>query len=196
MGAKGFDYTDPSQIMEEIARLTPSYGGISYGRLDKESLQWPCPTPEHPGTPILHTAIFARGRGRFMPLEYRPPAELPDARYPLILTTERSLYHYHTGTMTRRVKGLNVLKNRETVEINPVDAAVYGIADGDIVRVSSRRGVVEAMARVTQTSPPGVVTMSFHFSESPTNAITSRALDPAAKIPELKVCAVNIEKKY
>ena len=195
MGARGFEYTNPSQIMEEVASLTPSYGGISYERLDKGSLQWPCPTPEHSGTSILHTNLFARGRGIFMPLEYRPSAELPDSQYPFILTTERSLYHYHTGTMTRRVSGLNVLRSQELVEINPRDASANGISDGDMVRVSSRRGAVEARAKVTETSPLGVVTMSFHFSESPTNAVTSRALDPTAKIPELKVCAVKIEKK-
>lgn len=195
MKAKGFDYTHPSQIMEEISWLTPSYGGISYERLNKGSLQWPCPTPEHPGTPILHTMQFARGRGKFVPLEYKPPAELTDAQYPLILTTERSLYHYHTGTMTRKVKGLNILRSEELVEINPQDASAYGISDGDMVKVSSRRGVVEAKAKVTEASPPGVISMTFHFSESPTNAVTSRALDPIAKIPELKVSAVRVEKK-
>lgn len=195
LGARGFNFSHPLQIMEEIASLTPSYGGISYGRLDKESLQWPCPTTEHPGTCILHTTMFARGRGKFMPLDYKPSAELPDAQYPLILTTERSLYHYHTGTMTRKVAGLNTLRKEELVEMNPRDATAYGISDGDMVRVTSRRGVVEAKTKVTEASPPGVITMTFHFSESPTNAVTSRALDPVAKIPELKVCAVKVEKR-
>ena len=194
MGGQGFDFEYPSQIMDEIASLTPSYGGISYRRLDNGSLQWPCPTQEHPGTPILHTKQFTRGKGRFIPLEYKPPMELPDDDYPLILTTERSLYHYHTGTLTRRVKGLNILLGEGLVEINPEDASALGIADGEMVKVISRRGEVVAKARVTEVSPAGVVTMNFHFAESPTNMITNPALDPVAKIPELKVCAVRIER--
>ena len=194
MGAKGFDFDDPSQIMDEIAQLTPSYAGISYQRLESGGLQWPCPTKEHPGTPILHAERFARGKGRFIPLEYKPPLELPDEEYPLILTTERSLYHFHTGTMTRRVSGLNVLKGEELMEINPEDAQKLGIADGDRVKVASRRGEVEARAKVTEDSPPGVVSMSFHFTETRTNLITNPGLDPVAKIPELKVCAVRVEK--
>jgi len=129
-----------------------------------------------------------------MPLEYKPPAETPDEEYPLILTTERNLYQYHTGTMTRRVDGLNILRARELVEINPRDAAVLGITDGEMVRVVSRRGEVTAKAKVTEDSPPGVVSMTFHFAESPTNLLTNPALDPVAKTPELKVCAIRIEK--
>jgi predicted molibdopterin-dependent oxidoreductase YjgC len=194
MGGKGFDYENPSQIMKEIVDLTPSYGGISYERLETEALQWPCPTKEHPGTPLLHKDTFSRGKGRFMPLEYKPPAEMPDEEYPLILTTERSLYHYHTSTMTRKVKGLNKLRPEELVEINPADATKLGVSDGQQVKVVSRRGEVKAKAKVTQASPPGVVSMTFHFAESPTNQLTNPALDPVAKIPELKVCAVRVEK--
>jgi anaerobic selenocysteine-containing dehydrogenase len=120
--------------------------------------------------------------------------ELPDEEYPLVLTTERSLYHYHTGTMTRRVEGLNVLRRNELVEMNPKDAEMLGIEDGDTVRVVSRRGEVETEARVTEVSPEGVVSMTFHFAESPTNQLTNNALDPESKIPETKVCAVRIEK--
>ncbi len=194
MGSQGFDFEHPSQIMDEIASLTLSYGGISYSRLDSGDLRWPCPTQEHPGTPILHTQQFTRGKGRFIPLEYKPPMELPDSEYPLILTTERSLYHYHTGTVTRKVKGLNILLSEALVEINPKDASALGIADGEMVKVISRRGEVVAKAKVTEVSPVGVVTMNFHFAESPTNMITNPALDPVAKIPELKVCAVRIER--
>ena len=129
-----------------------------------------------------------------MPLEYKPPAETPDREYPLVLTTECSLYHYHTGTMTRKVAGLNILRPTELVEMNPADAAALGLADGETVRVISRRGQITAKAEVTEKSPPGVVSMTFHFAESPTNVITNPALDPVAKIPELKVCAVRIEK--
>ncbi len=195
MGGKDFEFSHPSEIMDEIARLTPSYGGISFARLDKDgSLQWPCPTGEHPGTPILHTEQFTRGKGRFVPLQYKPPVELPDDKYPLLLTNERSLFHYHTGTMTRKVKGLNAFRSEELVEINPVDAADLDISDGEIVRVASRRGEVTARARVTRATPTGVISMSFHFAESPTNQLTIAALDPVAKIPELKVCAARIEK--
>ena len=194
MGGKGFDFEHPSQIMDEIASLTPSYGGISYHRLEGGGLQWPCPTPEHPGTPILHTQQFTRGKGQFVPLEYKPPAELPDDEYPLILTTQRSLYQYHTGTMSRKVKGLNEILGEELVEINPGDASALGIVDGDMVKVTSRRGEVVAKARVTEASQLGVASMDFHFAESPANVLTNPALDPVAKIPEFKVCAVRVEK--
>jgi formate dehydrogenase alpha subunit len=190
----GFEFSSPAHIMEEISLLTPSYGGISYQRLEDGGLQWPCPTPEHPGTPILHTQQFTRGKGRFIPLEYKPPMELPDKDYPLVFTTGRSLYHFHTGTMTRKVEGLNVLKPGAELEINPADAAKPGIADGEMVNVVSRRGKVTARAKVTEASPAGVVFMAFHFAESPANLLTNPALDPVAKIPEYKVCAVRVEK--
>jgi len=194
MGAKGFDFENPSQIMDEIAGVTPSYGGINYSRLEAGSLQWPCSSEGHPGTCILHTEIFTRGKGHFVPLEYKPSVELPDDEYPLILTTDRSLFQFHTGTMTRKVRGLNVFRGEELVAINPKDAEALGIDDGEIVQVISRRGDVTAKARVTESSPAGVIAMTFHFAESPTNELTNPALDPVAKIPELKVCAVRIRK--
>ena len=195
MKAKGFDFENPSQIMNEIAKLTPSYGGISYDRIEKGGLQWTCPTAEHPGTSILHTEIFTRGKGKFTPLEYKPPAEVADKDYPLTLTTVRSLYQYHTGTMTRKVKGLNTMLGEERVEINPIDAEALSISDGDCVKVTSRRGQVAAKARITGITPVGVVTMDFHFGESAANILTNPALDPVSKIPELKTCAVRVEKK-
>jgi len=194
MGATGFDFNHPSQIMDEIADVTPSYGGINYGRLETGSLQWPCPTEDHPGTPILHTDLFSRGKGHFVPLVYKPSAELPDEEYPLVLTTDRSLFQFHTGTMTRKVKGLNVLRGEELVEMNPQDAEALDIEDGEIVQIISRRGEISARARVTESSPPGTVAMTFHFAESPTNELTNPALDPVSKIPEYKVCAVKIRK--
>lgn len=195
MGDKGFDFTHPREIMEEIASLTPSYKGISYDRLEGEGLQWPCPGSEHSGTQILHAERFATGsgKGRFMPLSYKPPFEVPDDDYPLVLTTERSLYHFHTSTMTRK-GDLNLLRSHELVEINPEDAAKLGIDDGKLVRVISRRGEVTAHTYITDVSQPGVISMTFHFAESPTNVLTSPAVDPVAKIPETKVCAVRIEK--
>jgi len=193
MGAQNFDFENPSQVMEEIAGLTPSYGGVNYERLEECGLQWPCPTKDHPGTPILHVGRFVCGLGKFTPLQYKPPAELPDKEYPLILTTGRSLYHYHTGTMTRKVAGLNFIEPEGTVAINSLDASSLKIADGDKVKVTSRRGEVITKARVTEKSPPRVVYMDFHFAESAANILTNTALDPVAKIPEFKVCAVKIE---
>jgi len=193
LGAKGFDYSHPFDIMEEIRYVTPSYGGISYQRLENGGLQWPCPTDDHPGTPILHTNIFTRGKGRFIPLKYIPSGELPDEEYPLILTTGRSLYHFHTGTMTRKVTGLNIIEPEGVVEISPKDALQLGISQDDKVRVVSRRGEVIAKAKVTEALPPGVVFMTFHFAESPANILTNPKLDPVSKIPEFKVCAVAIK---
>jgi len=138
-------------------------------------------------------ARFVCGLGKFTPLTYRTSAELPDKEYPLILTTGRSLYHYHTGTMTRKVAGLNMIEPEGVIEINPLDAATLKIASGDKVKVTSRRGEVMTKAKVTEQSPAGVVYMTFHFAESAANILTSPALDPIAKIPELKVCAVRIE---
>lgn len=194
MGASGFEFDHPSQIMAEMASVTPIYAGISYERLEKGGIQWPCTTAEHPGTPILHTQSFSRGKGKFMPLAYRPSAEQASEDYPLILTTERSAYQYHTGTLTRRVEGLVELRGEELVEINPADAERLGITSGDRVKVTSRRGEVEAKSKVTKVSPPGVISMTFHFGESPTNVLTAANLDPVAKIPEFKVTAVRVEK--
>jgi predicted molibdopterin-dependent oxidoreductase YjgC len=192
--AKGFDYRHPSDIMEEIRNLTPSYGGISYQRLENGGIQWPCPLDDHPGTPILHASIFVRGKGRFVPLKYVPPGESPDEDYPLILTTGRSLYHFHTGTMTRKVAGLNIIEPEGVVEISPQDASQLGIAQGDKVKISSRRGEVIAKAKVTETLSSGLVFMTFHFAESAANILTNPKLDPVSKIPELKVSAVKVEK--
>ena len=129
-----------------------------------------------------------------MPLSYIPSAEQADAEFPLILTTDRSLYHYHSSTMTRRVEGLEILESQELLKINPVDAARYGLADGEMVLVRSRRGKTAVRTRITDVCPPGVVSMTFHFAEAPTNVLTNAALDPIAKIPETKVTAVCVEK--
>ncbi len=193
LGASGFDFNHPSQIIDEIATLTPSYGGINYNRLETCGIHWPCPTSDHPGTPILHMTRFVCGLGKFSPLKYRASAEVPDKEYPLILTTGRSLYHYHTGTMTRRVTGLNIIEPEGTIEINPIDAAHLKISDGEKAKVISRRGEVITKAKLTEKSPPGVVYMTFHFAESAANILTNPTLDPVAKIPEFKVCAVRIE---
>ncbi|TFH49752.1 MAG: formate dehydrogenase subunit alpha, partial [Methanothrix sp.] len=189
-----FCYDHPGQIMSEVAKLAPSYGGISYERLEGDGLQWPCPNMEHPGTGYLHKGQFTRGLGKFNVVDYRPSMELPDEEYPFILTTGRVLCQYHTGTMTRKVGDLNLLRGEELVEMNPQDALTLGIVDGELIEVTSRRGSVKAKAKTTEKSPAGVVFMTFHFSETPTNVLTNPALDPIAKIPELKVCAVKLNK--
>ncbi len=194
MGYKNMNYNSSREIAEEIAGLTPSYGGISYLRLEKEGLQWPCPDDAHPGTPILHTQAFARGKGKFYPVEYRSPAEETDKDYPLILTTGRLLFQFHTGTMIRRNRGIDEISPIAQVEINPKDAKKYKIENGDKVTLATRRGRIEANARVTERVRDGVIFMPFHFREAPANVLTNPALDPMAKIPELKVCAVRIEK--
>jgi formate dehydrogenase alpha subunit len=187
-------YASPAEILDEIAALTPIYGGIGFDRLEGPGLQWPCPDRQHPGTPILHRSQFTRGKGRFHPTPFREAAELPDEAYPYLLTTGRYLYHFHTGTLTRRVAGLEHLAPPAPVEIHPDDGAREGIADGDAVEVESRRGRVTARAVLTERSPRGTVFMAFHYREAAANALTIDALDPVAKIPELKVCAVRVRK--
>jgi formate dehydrogenase alpha subunit len=187
-------YTDGAAILDEIASVTPSYGGISYRRLEEGSLQWPCPTPDHPGTPILHRERFTRGLGKFHPVEFIPPAELPDDDYPLLLSTGRILQHFHTGSMSRRSEVLDCLVSVGAIEIHPQDAERLGICDGDTVRVRSRRGQIQIPARLTDRVVPGTVFLAFHYREAPANRLTIAALDPVAKIPEFKVCAVAIER--
>jgi formate dehydrogenase alpha subunit len=188
------EYDSPGEIMDEIAGLAPIYGGISYRRLEEEDLRWPCTAPDHPGTRILHQGKFSRGLGRLQSVEYRPPAEEPDESYPYILTTGRLLFHWHTGTMTRRSGTLTDQVNEAFVEISPKDAADLGVDDGDVVRVRSRRGEITLKADVTDTIKDGVVFIPFHFSEAAANVLTNPALDPQAKIPEFKACAVHIER--
>ena len=196
MKAKGFNFKDPSQIMNEIASVSPIYHGISYERIDKTGLQWPCRSNDDPGTVFLHSEKFAgpSGKGNFKPLEYKPPAENPDKKYPLVLTTDRSLFHFHTASMTRRVKGLEELNSRELLNINQKDAAKLKLEDNDMVEVSSRRGKICVNIKITDICPPGVVSLTFHFAEAPTNRLTNSAMDPISKIPETKVCAVKVEK--
>ncbi|KJS68368.1 MAG: formate dehydrogenase [Peptococcaceae bacterium BICA1-7] len=187
-------YDSPADIMKEIASVTPSYAGISYERLEKGGIQWPCPTADHPGTPVLHAGKFSRGLGKFHPVEHVPPAETPDEQYPLVLSTGRRRAHYHTGTMTMRTGALEVHYSKEYLEINPADAARLNVQDGDMVRVTSRRGSVEVMARLTDIVSEGLVFTSFHFPEVAINKLTNPARDSISKIPEFKVCSVKVEK--
>ncbi len=187
-------YSHPSEIMDEVAVLTPTYAGISYERLENGGLQWPVPNKTHPGTKYLHKTAIARGRGLFMPSEHIESAEVPDREYPYILTTGRILYQYHTMTMTGREEGLMQLAPESFVEINDSTANKLGIEDGDMVKLTSRRGETQARARVTDGIGEEVVFMPFHYAEGKANLLTNPATDEYAKIPELKVSAVKVEK--
>ena len=190
----GWDYANTSEIMSEINALTPSYGGITHARLETgERLQWPCLTADHPGTPILHTKQFTRGKGRFMPIDHVPPAERPDDDYPMVMSTGRVLYHWHGGQMTRRAKGIMEVYGSALVEVNPNDAEKMGLIEKSFVRITSRRGHIEAQAWVTDRVPPGMVYANFHFPEASANELTHASLDPVAKIPEYKITAVKVE---
>jgi formate dehydrogenase (NADP+) alpha subunit len=196
MGSKGFVFNDASEIYDEISEIAPIFGGINYNRIDEEGIQWPCINEEDEGTPILHTQTFKtqNGRGKFIPLKYRPSAELPDKEYPLILTTGRSIYHYQTSTMTGAVEGLKTLYGEDYIDMCQEDALKIGVKDAERVKVISRRGEIEPKVRITESCLSGVVFMTFHFSESATNILTNSALDPISKTPEFKVCAVRVEK--
>ncbi len=184
-------YKSSSDIMAEIARLTPIYGGISHDRLTRGGLQWPCWDKKHPGTPILHQGRFSRGKGKFHVVYDRPPAELPTKTYPILLTTGRILEHWHTGSMSHRSRVLETLVPESRVELNPVDAGRLGIMEGDMISLSSRRGEVRTKARKTHRVKPGQAFMAFHWKEAPANLLTNPALDPQAKIPEYKVTSVK-----
>ena len=191
----GWDYASPKEVMDEIAAVTPIYGGVSYERLeDLGSLQWPVPTSDHPGTPYLHKGKFSRGLGKFNPVEWKPPAEESDAEYPFTLTTGRIMFHFHTGTMTRRSEKLHQEVPHAYAEINPADAASLDIGQGEKMRLVSRRGEIELQARITPRVPEKVIFVPFHFTEARANVLTQMALDPVAKIPEYKVSAIRVEK--
>ncbi len=187
-------YPSAEAVFEEIAKVTPSYAGIDYDRLEKGGLQWPCPTKDHPGTKVLHSAKFVRGKGLFHAIEWVPPAESPDAEYPFLLMTGRVLYQYHTGTMTRRSVGPNERYPECIIEANTKDAARVGLKSGDRIKVASRRGEMTAKVKVGDTTSEGMIFIPFHFREAAANVLTIAALDPVAKIPEYKVCAVKVEK--
>jgi formate dehydrogenase alpha subunit len=187
-------YNNAQEIFEELRKVTPSYAGMSYSRLEAAGLQWPCPTEEHPGTMFLHKDRFSRGKGMFHAIDYKPPAEEPDADYPLFLTTGRSFVHYHSGSMTRVSPTLHRELATGYMEISPTDARALGIKDGEKVKVSSRRGEIQIKAKVSRKVDRGVVFIPFHFAEAAANVLTNPAYDPVAKIPEYKACAVKVEK--
>jgi len=188
-------YSSPEEIFEEIRTLTPSYAGITYQRLEGKGLHWPCPTEDHPGTPVLHKEKFNRGLGLFHAIEFQEAAELPDAEYPLILSTGRSLFHYHTGTMTRRAVALDLHQPENEIQVHPATAAKLGIMDGEMTRVVTRRGSIELKAKLTDIVKENVIFTFFHFSEAAANMLTNASvLDPVAGIPEYKVSAARLEK--
>jgi len=192
-----FAWQSAEEIFTEIAALTPSYHGMNYTRLNRpEALHWPCPAEDHPGTPILHIGKFAHpdGKGVMHPIEYKAPAEVPDSEFPYILTTGRILFHWHTGSMTRRSASLDKEVPTGWIEINTDDAKELGIKDNEMIKAITRRGEVKVPAKVTKDIMKGVMFMPFHFAECAANILTHNALDPIAKIPEYKVCSVKVEK--
>ncbi len=200
MGHKDkFDFKSSEDIFEEIRRCVPQYKGITYERLEKTvgGIHWPCPSEDHPGTPTMFLEKFNTpdGLGHFQSVEYKPPAEVPDEEYPFFLTTGRSIFHYHTGAMTRRTPKLASEVPRGYVEVNPEDALKAEIEGKGIVIVETRRGSIEAEARVTDQVQPGLLFVPFHFPNSEANVLTNAALDPACKCAETKVCAARIKSK-
>ena len=200
MGFKDkFDFDSAEEIFEEIRKCVPQYGGLTYERLQKTKggIHWPCPSEDHPGTPTMFLEKFNTpdGLGHFQTVEFKPPAEVPDEEYPYVLTTGRSIFHYHTGTMTRRTSRLNDEVQHGFVEVNPKDAKKAGVRDRDMVALSTRRGSIEVQAKVTDEVPPWLLFIPFHFAESCANVLTNPALDPSCKCAETKVCAASMEVK-
>ncbi|MBW1642943.1 MAG: molybdopterin-dependent oxidoreductase, partial [Deltaproteobacteria bacterium] len=185
-------YENSQAIMEEISTVTPSYAGITYDRIENVGIHWPCPTADHPGTPILHSETFTSGKGTFHAIDYKPPAEKTNKEYPLYLTTGRVLYQYHTGTMTRKTEGLNDRAPECFVEISPVDAKEYKVQDGSMINIESRRGNINAAIKVSNKAVTGTLFIPFHYAEAAANKLTNAALDPISGIPEYKVCAVKL----
>jgi predicted molibdopterin-dependent oxidoreductase YjgC len=186
-----WDFANPEEVFAEMAGVVPDFAGVTYERIEKTGLQYPVWDKDHPGTPYLFAESFPRGRGKFTPLDYVPAVEEPDDEYPFILTTGRVLEHWHGGTMTRH-SDLDALYPEARVEIHPADAEIHGISDGMAVRVTSRRGEIVVRASVTEKTTVGVVFLPWHFAEAAANLLTNDALDPQAKIPEFKACAVQV----
>jgi predicted molibdopterin-dependent oxidoreductase YjgC len=193
LGDEKFPRT-PEDLFEEIRTVTPLYYGMTYKRLEGKGLQWPCPSEDHAGTPFVHADGIERGKGLLSALAYRPPAEETDEEYPLVLNTGRLLYHWHTGSMTRRARVLDGIVPDGYVELNFHDGEKYGIADGEMIKVSSRRGSITIRANLTDRVAQGALFIPFHFAEAAANRLTNNVLDPVSKIPEYKVCAVRVEK--
>jgi len=189
------EYDSSGEVMEEIALLSPIYGGMHHDRLEQSwGLQWPCWDRSHPGTPFLHKYYFTRGKGHFMPASHTQPGELPDSEYPLLLMTGRIYHQYHTGTMTRKSERLSRECDHAVLQINPEDAKALGLRQGETVRLLSRRGEITLAASITGQVACGMVYTTFHFHEAPINRLTNDAFDTGSRCPEYKVCAVRVEK--
>lgn len=188
------EYRSPEQVLEEYKRLWPAMAGITYGRIERDGIHWPCPSEDHPGTPYLYKDGFTKGKVPFVSVRFTPPAEVIDREYPFVLTTGRNLFQYHSGSMTRKVRPIEKHAGEAYVEINPSDAKILNVKTGDAVKIRSRRGQVEIKARLTYRVSEGTVFIPMHYGEAAANVITNDALDPEVKIPELKVCAVAVEK--
>lgn len=186
-------YDSAEEVFQEAGRLWPALAGMTYKRIAKKGLQWPCPTPDHPGTQYLFKGGFPRGKASFSIVRYREAEELPDNEYPFLLSTGRHLFQYHTGSMTRKIDAINKIAPEAYIEINPDDAKQLGIDDGKIIRVSSRRGSISIKAMISDRPRRGMVFIPFHFREAAANILTSNNHDPISKIPEFKVCAVKLE---
>jgi formate dehydrogenase major subunit/formate dehydrogenase alpha subunit len=195
MGARWPDYPDAESVWNELADLSPNWYGIRYPRIEEVGLQWPCPELDHPGSPYLHAPVPARpgGKGKFFPVEYQPPIEEPDEEYPLVLSTGRTLYHYNSATMTMREQGILQKQEDPFFEISAEDAAALGLRDGDWARLVSRRGELEARAKITDRVYPGLVWMALHFAQAKVNWLTHDVGDPLIGTPEYKVSAVRVE---
>lgn len=185
-------HSSPEKVLKEYGSLWPAMAGITYGRLDEKGIQWPCPSEEHPGTEFLYKDGFPKGKVPFVPVSYRPPAEITDAEYPFILTTGRNLFQYHSGSMSRRVKPIEEHAGEPYVEIHPEDGRRLGVKNGDRIKVASRRGEIEIKTRFTKKVSEGMVFIPMHYREAAVNVITNDARDPVVNIPEFKVCAVKI----
>ncbi len=189
------DYGGPADVYAELAKLSPKFSGISHARIEAEGgLQWPCPSPDHPGTRFLHEGGPLIGTSRFRPAEYRPSQEQPDAEYPLVLSTGRTLYHYNAATQTRRESGPVLKQPTNFVEVAPRDARRMGLTDGERVHVSSRRGTVHATVQISRRMRPGCIWMPLHFAEDRANMLTNEAGDSVTGTAEYKVCAARIER--
>ncbi len=188
------EYSSPKEILEEYGKLWPAIAGITYNRIEKSGIQWPCPSDDHPGTQYLYKDGFPKGKAHFTPTAFNPPAEIADDEYTFILTTGRNLYQYHSGSMTRRVKTIEKHAGEPYIEISKEDAGILDIKEKEEVAVSSRRGTIRIKARITTKVPKGVVFVPMHYHEAAANVLTNDALDAQVKIPEFKVCAVKIAK--
>jgi formate dehydrogenase alpha subunit len=194
MGYKGLTYSSAKQIMDEISSVTPAYGGISWDRLENGGLQWPCWNDNHPGTQILHEKDFSGGPGKFVPVDFQPAAEEPDKDYPMRLITGRLLFLFHTNTMTGQSPTLKIQAPEGYIEMNPDDARMLGVSEGERVKIKSRRGEISTKVFLTPIVPQATVFIPFHFMDSPANALTNSALDPKSKIAEVKLCAARVER--